>query len=69
MNIQALQAAGPYCPIDSYLSGKAWVPSDQTNIAATFQREIARMRSPYYETDYEDVEASHHAMFPGGFER
>ena len=44
MNVKAIQAEGPYCTLESYRNGGPWVPSDQTNIAATFQREIARMR-------------------------
>lgn len=69
MNVQALKAEGPYCTLESYLNGGPWVPSDQVNIAATFAREIAKMRTPYIEDDYADVERHHHMMFAGGFER
>lgn len=48
-----------------------YVPSDQTNIAATFAREIAKLRRerPYYESAFDEVEDEHHLMFIGGFER
>ena len=62
--------AGPYCPVTSYLGGKLeskWVPSDETNVAATFAR--VRGQRPYIEDDYADVERHHYMMFPGGFER
>lgn len=41
-----------------------YVPSDETNIAVTFQR--AKMRT-YVEDDYADVERDHHMAFVGGF--
>lgn len=68
MNIQALQAEGPYCTLESYRNGGPWIPSDQVNIAATFQRELAKMRT-YVEDDYADVERHHHMMFENGYER
>lgn len=53
-----MQISGPYCPISSYLRGGEWIPSDQTDIAATFKREIERMRNPYYESAYDEVTRS-----------
>lgn len=47
--------SGPYCPISSYLRGGEWIPSDQTDITATFKREVALMRSQYYESAYDEV--------------
>lgn len=69
MNVLAIKADGDYCPVESYRNGGPWVPSDETDISKTFAREIARLRSPYVEDDYADVERDHHMMFPGGFER
>ena len=67
MNIQAIQADGEYCPIKPYREGGPWIPSDQTNIAHLFAREIAKMRSPYYESSYDEVERDNHLMFANGF--
>lgn len=50
--------AGPYCPISSYLRGKLtseWIPAEETDISKTFQRELAKLRNPYYESAYEEV--------------
>ena len=49
------QIEGPYCPVTSYLRGSEWVPAEETNVAKTFAREVARMRSPYYESAYDEV--------------
>lgn len=48
--------------------GFIYVPSDQTDIRVTFQREFAKMRT-YVEDDYADVERHHHMMFENGYER
>lgn len=61
------QIAGPYCPISSYLRGGEWTPSDQTDITATFAREMAKLRGEYFESAYDEVERSHHLAFIGGF--
>lgn len=55
MNVLAIKADGDYCPVESYRNGGPWVPSDETDITKTFAREIARMRSPYYESAYDEV--------------
>ena len=46
-----------------------YVPAEQTNVAATFAREIAKMRSPYYESSYDETDRDHHMMFVGGFKK
>lgn len=46
-----------------------YVPAEETDIKKTFQRELAKMRSPYYESDYEEVERHHYMMFENGYER
>ena len=43
-----------------------YVPAEDTNIAVTFQREFAKMRT-YVEDDYADVERDHHMAFIGEF--
>lgn len=65
------QISGPYCPISSHLRDLSipWVPAEETNVAETFKREMAKLRSPYYESAYDEVERHHYMMFPGGFER
>lgn len=60
--------AGPYCPISSYLRGGEWTPAEETNVAKTFAREIAKLRSvqPYYESAYDEVTRDDWMVF-GGF--
>lgn len=65
MNIQALKADGPYCTLESYLRGGPWVPSSDTNIAVTFQRELAKMRTPF--DVYDEVDRDHYLNFANGF--
>lgn len=43
-----------------------YIPSDQTDVAATFAR--VRSERPYFENAYEETDRDHHMMFPGGFE-
>lgn len=71
MSVQAIKADGDFCPVDSYRNGGAWVSSEETNIAHTFAREIAKLRGErrYFESAYDEVEHYHYQMFPGGFER
>lgn len=69
MNVLAIKADGDFCPIASYRNGGPWVPAEDTNIAHVFAREIARMRSPYYESAYDEVDRDHHMMFVGGFKK
>ena len=64
MNVQTIEADGDYCPING-----AYVPASETNIAHTFAREIAKLRSPYYESPYEEVERDDHLAFAGGFKK
>lgn len=42
-----------------------YVPAEDTNIAVTFQREIAKMRTPF--DVYDEVDRDHYQMFIGGF--
>lgn len=65
------QIAGPYCPISSHLRDLSipWIPADETNVAKTFAREMAKLRSPYYESAYDEVDRDHHMMFADGFKR
>lgn len=67
MNIQAIKADGEYCPIESYANGGPWVPAEDTNVAHVFAREIAKMRSPYYESSYDETDRDHHLAFANGF--
>ena len=52
-----MQIEGPYCPISSHLQDMRipWVAADETDIKKTFRRELAKMRSPYYESAYDEV--------------
>lgn len=43
-----------------------YVPAEDTNIAVTFQRELAKMRTPYYESAYDEVTRTDW-LEPGGF--
>lgn len=44
-----------------------YVPAEETDISKTFQRELAKLRNPYYESAYDDVERDHHLAFANGF--
>lgn len=52
-----IKPEGPCCPVSSPLQDMRipWVSSDETNIAETFKRQVALMRSPYYESAYDEV--------------
>lgn len=65
----SVQAEGPYCSISSHLQDMRipWVRSDETDVAETFKRQVAIMRSPYYESAYDEVDRDHHMMFAEGF--
>ena len=66
-----MQIQGPYCPVSSHLQDLRipWVPAEQTDVAVRFAREIAKMRSPYYESSYDETDRDHHLMFVGGFKK
>ena len=69
-----IKPEGPCCPVSSHLRDVniPWIPAEETNVAKTFAREVAKMRGetkPFIADDYADVERHHYMMFPGGFER
>ena len=52
-----IKIEGPCCPVSSPLQDIRipWVPASETNVAETFKRQVALMRSPYYESAYDEV--------------
>lgn len=65
MNKLAIEADGEYCTLESYKNGGAWIPAEDTNLAATFAREIAKLRTPF--DVYDEVDRDNYLNFIGGF--